>query len=197
MESKPHLSAPAQRIGAALGCREEGAAHGGVPAMGASSGGASRHAPCGCPTRREHTGEHPPRAEGTWPGPASISRGTLLPRCLACSQHFTPFSGGGWGWGGGAEVQVTSVSQLDRPHPGLRASGVEGQGPLRDQAPGPQPFHSAPPQGGEGDAELRLCLGVVGLRVERPTPLPGPAPAGAQSRRPPHSQGSSQWLRHR
>lgn len=70
MESKPHLSAPSQRIGAALRCREEGAAHGGVPAMGASSGGASRHAPCRCPTRGEHVGEHPPRAEGTWPSPA-------------------------------------------------------------------------------------------------------------------------------
>ena len=136
-------------------------------------------------TRRE------PRARG--PVLPSISHGTLPPRCLACSQHFTPFSGGGWG---GAGVQVTTVSQLDRPHPGLRASGAEGQGPLRDQAPGPRLFHSAPPQGGEGDAELRLCLGVVGLRVERSTPLPGPVPAGAQSWRPPHSQGSGQGLRH-
>lgn len=104
------------------------------------------------------------------PFPVGPSHLDALP--AASTSHLSRAEGGA---GGGAGVQVTTVSQLDRPHPGLRASGVEGQGPLRDQAPGPQPFHSAPPQGGEGDAELRLCLGVVGLRVERPTPLPGPA----------------------
>jgi hypothetical protein len=31
MEAKPHFSAPTKRVGAALRCSEEGAAHGGVP----------------------------------------------------------------------------------------------------------------------------------------------------------------------
>ena len=34
---------------------------------------------------------------------------------------------------------------------------------------------SAPPQGRVGDTELRPGLGMVGLRVEGSSPLPGPA----------------------
>lgn len=125
----------------------------------------------------------PPRAEGTWPGPASHFPQDLPPRCLACSQHFTPFSGRV----GGVQVQVTAVSQLDRPFLGHRASGAEGQGPPRDQAPGPCPLRSAPPQGGEGDANLRSRLGMEGsprCMWKDPHPSQGQFPPGLRAKGP-------------
>ena len=166
MEAKPHLSAPAQRVGAALGRREEGAAHGGVPGTGALSREAGGHTPRRRSSRppvsmantqgaRRRTSSREPRTQGS--GRTSCSPRdppTAMPRPLPSGLHTALHLLLGWGGQG---------CGCGRPQSASRAGPARASGRLARRAkdltetkhPGPVPFPPGSSMGGRGGCRAR------------------------------------------